>query len=82
MANTPVVMTNGNVQGNIGSCEIKTSEVSVSSFYKRSIALDSCTGQIVSDNTYYDWEYIYVPGVIIVIVLFLIIGIKIFSDNY
>lgn len=69
MTNQPInVVSSPNVEGNIGSCEVKVSTMPVSSFYVRAIATNSCTGQIVGDNTYYDWGYIYGPAIVIVTV--------------
>ena len=77
MTNTNVLVGGSNISGNIGSCEIKNNTYSVSSFITRSTSINSCTGQIVSDNTYYDWSYIYFPGAIIAIVIFIAIFFRV-----
>lgn len=68
-----VVLGGSNVEGNIGSCEVKTATLSKSSFYTQTIAVNSCSGEIISNNTYYDWGYVYFP-VTIVLVVALILG--------
>ena len=61
---TNTLVTSPNIEGNIGSCEVKSNTYDVSSFYSRTTAVNSCTGQIVNDTTYYQWGYIYIPSVI------------------
>lgn len=70
---TPTVVVGGSVEGNIGSCEVKTTSISKSSFYTQTIAVNSCSGEIVSNNTFYDWSYVYFP-LVLVIVFILIFG--------
>lgn len=79
MDKTLIIPTN-NLSGNIGSCEVKTTSLSVDSFHTRSIAINSCTGAIVSDNTYYDWEYVYAPGVIVIILIAVGLFFRIIMD--
>lgn len=72
----PVAVVAGNVSGNIGQCVVNTTSVDVSSFYKHSFAVNSCTGQIVGDYTYYDWSYVFFPSVVIICIFALIVGMK------
>jgi len=76
-----IVPIGGNVQGNIGSCEIKTTSIDLSSFYKQTIAVNSCNGEIVSSNSYYDWGYIYFPLMVVGMVLGIIKGVMYLSDK-
>lgn len=67
-----VVASSPNISGNVGQCKINTSANPVSSFYTETFSINSCTGQIVQQNTYYDWTYVYIPGLIIFSVVFII----------
>lgn len=75
MTNTAVIPTN-NVEGNIGSCSVQTSRVWVNSITAREFATNSCTGEVISDNTFIDWGFVYAPGVVIVVILVFILGMK------
>lgn len=77
---TNVIASSPNINGNIGSCEIKNNSYSVSSFYTRSTSVNSCTGQIINDTTYYDYSYIYYPIAFFVIVLSLLILLRTIFD--
>lgn len=77
MENTKVITTSPNIAGNIGSCEIKSDSFSKDSWYTTTIAVNSCNGQIVSQNTYFEWGIIYWP----LIILFVIGGIVAIANN-
>jgi len=68
MQTTNLVST-PNITGNIGSCEIKSDTFSKNSFYSTTVAVNSCTGEIVSQNTYYNYGYIYFPVIVIVTIV-------------
>ena len=73
MAQTsPVVVTGGNVEGNIGSCEIKSTPVSADSWHTQVVAVNSCTGQVIYQSPiYFDWTYIYLPiATVLVLIAF------------
>lgn len=61
MDNTKLVV-GGNVSGNIGSCEVNSTDVSKDFFHVETMAVNSCTGQIVAD-------YIHIDGSIITIII-------------
>jgi hypothetical protein len=77
--NTNVIASSPNINGNIGSCEIKSNSYDVSSFYTRTTAVNSCTGEIINDTTYYQWGYTYIPGVIFLGIIIIFIGLWIAS---
>ena len=72
---TTAVVTKGEVTGNIGSCQVNKTSVNVSSSYVQTIAINSCTGEVVADNTYYDWGYVYIPLAIVFIVVAIFVSI-------
>ena len=74
------IVSTPNITGNIGSCEIKTSSMSVSSFYTQTMAVNSCTGEIVSQQTYYDYSYVYFPLVIIVMAILIFGTFRVIFD--
>lgn len=65
MKNT--LVTSPNITGNIGSCKVESKTYPLSSFYKETVSVNTCTGEIVSSTTWYDYGYIYLPIVIILI---------------
>ena len=62
---TNVIAASDNVQGNIGNCSVNSQDVNVNSFYIRTVAVNSCNGNVISDNTYFDMTWIVIPGIII-----------------
>lgn len=79
MEKTNVIVGGSNVEGNIGSCAIKSENFSKNSWYTTTVAVDSCTGEKVAENTYFDWGVVYFP----LVILFFILGLKfLFSSNY
>ena len=68
MEKTNVIVGGSNVNGNIGSCEIKSDNFSTSSWRTQTVAVNSCTGEIVSSKEYFDVGVIYFPAIIIIIV--------------
>lgn len=77
---TTTLVTSPYIQGNIGSCEVKTTSLSKDSWHNTTIAVNSCTGEVIQQNTYYDYSYIYYPIMLIVVVFFIGLIIRIFSD--
>lgn len=68
MQSKTVAVVGGEVTGNIGSCSVVSTNITVSSFYKETVAVNSCTGQVVADNIWYYWSYVAVPVTIFVII--------------
>jgi hypothetical protein len=66
MDNTKIIVGGANVNGNVGSCEVKTTTTSVDSWHTASYAVNSCTGEVLLQKTYYDWGYLYIPLVIVI----------------
>lgn len=48
--NTQIV-SSPNIEGNIGSCEIKSNTYSLDSWHNQTVAINSCTGEIVSTQS-------------------------------
>lgn len=59
------IIVGGNVSGNVGSCEVKSTDVKHSFFKIETVAVNSCSGQIVADNTYTDWFGVALFGVLL-----------------
>jgi hypothetical protein len=72
MTTAIVVPASAGVSGNIGSCRIFTSVTHPGSFYVREMSVNSCTGQLVADYTYPNWDYVYVPCAIVLGIVALI----------
>lgn len=69
MDKTNVIVGGSNVSGNIGSCEIKSDSYQKTLFTVQTTAINSCTGEIISQSTYFDTGWLFgVP------VIFLLIG--------
>ena len=78
---TSTVLLGSGVTGNVGSCSIQSTDVDISSFYKETIAVNSCTGTVLADNTYFDWSLILVPALIITIVFSVFAGMTLMFKN-
>lgn len=50
----PTVVVGGTVSGNVGSCSVVATDISVNPFMTRSIGVNSCSGEIVADYTHLD----------------------------
>lgn len=69
--NTAIVPTS-NVSGNIGSCEIKSDSYNVDLFHVQVVAVNSCTGRVISQNVMFDFDwFFYVPFALCIGVAFL-----------
>ena len=73
---TNTLVSSPNITGNIGSCKVDSQTYSLSSFYKETVAVNTCTGEIVSRTTWYDYGYIYQPTVIIFVMVAIMFGVK------
>lgn len=62
MKNTAII--GGNVTGNIGSCSVVSTDISTSMMYQKTVAVNSCTGEVVSQSQ----EYIGVGGSMSIII--------------
>lgn len=77
MNKTNNLVVAGGVNGNIGSCSIVSTNISKGAFTVETMAVNSCTGEIVSHtDAYFDSSWIAIP----VIIIFLFLGIRILFD--
>jgi len=76
-----IVVGSPNITGNIGSCEVKSQNISLDSFHTQTIATNSCTGQIIAQNSYFDYSsFIFITfGIVFALVFTVLIG-KIIVD--
>jgi len=65
---TQTAIVGGNVSGNIGSCKIEATNITTSFTHQRTVAVNSCTGDIINDSG----EYLNF-GIILTITAFSII---------
>lgn len=78
--NTPVVV-GGNIEGNIGSCDVKSTYINIDSWHKQTMAVNSCTGQVVYQSPiYYDWSYIYFPLAFVLVFVATIASLRVLFD--
>lgn len=72
MKNTNVIASSENIEGNIGNCGITSSDIGTSSFTSKTVAINSCNGEIVSTSEYtsYGNILIFALGVSFIILLF------------
>lgn len=75
------VIDGAGVSGNIGSCEVKSTNVYADSWHTQVIAVNSCTGQVVYQSpVYYDWGYVYFPLLFVFVVLLIAGGLRAIFD--
>lgn len=60
------VVVGGSVSGNIGSCQVNSTDVQKDLLHVETMAVNSCTGQVVAD-------YIHLDGILILIVLIILV---------
>lgn len=77
MTSTNVVAVSPGISGNVGSCSIISTDISVNTFYIQSEAVNSCTGQLVfQSEPYFDGQWIF--GGMVGVLLFIFIAILAF----
>lgn len=77
----PIVVSSGNITGNVGSCSITSQDISVSSWTTETVAVNSCTGAIVADNTYFSWGNLILTVIAILFgIMFLLGAIRLIFD--
>ena len=73
--NTTSIVSTPNIEGNIGSCEVKTTQNTTGNQVWRTettvIFTNSCSGKIIKENVYYD----YLPLIFISLVVILFISV-------
>lgn len=50
-----LIVGSPNINGNVGSCEVKSVQFEKNFFVVENIETNSCTGQIVAQNIYFDF---------------------------
>lgn len=70
-----LIAASQNIQGNIGICQINETSGVISVFYKQVYFVNSCTGEIVNSNLFFDWPVVVLVGVLMLVSLTLIIAV-------
>lgn len=70
---TNILTTSPNITGNVGSCAITSTDIKVNAFSTETVAFNSCTGGIVTQNTYI--EYGKIGAILVLIFLIVLIGL-------
>ncbi len=65
MTNTNVLVGGSNVNGVISNCGVNSTDVSLNSFYTETISVNSCTGEKLSDNSYFNWSNLGLGGLVV-----------------
>lgn len=74
-----IPIANGSgINGNIGSCQVNSTDVTTSFLYTTTIAMNSCNGTIISENTYINQGWIAIP---IVLFIMIFIGFCVYWAN-
>ena len=80
MATTNLIST-PNIEGNIGSCEVKTVQnITGNQIWRKEttvIFTNSCSGEVIKENVYYDYFDTISAGFIIILAIPIIIYLKI-----
>lgn len=75
--NTTNLVASPNINGNIGSCETKSIEFQKDFFHTGNIQTNSCTGEIISTNTFITPNVI--GGGIFIFILVILFGVLIWN---
>ena len=70
--NTNTLVASPNIGGNIGSCQINSTDSSVDAIHTMTIAINSCNGEIVNQSVHLD---ITIVIVIIIVSIFTLIPV-------
>ena len=70
-----LIAASQNIQGNIGICQINETSGVISVFYKQVYFVNSCTGEIVNSNLFFDWPVVVLVGVLMLVSWTLIIAV-------
>lgn len=69
--NTTNIVSTPNIEGNIGSCEVKTTQNTTGNqIWKKEttvIFTNSCSGEIIKENVYYDYSLIMFMGLLFIV---------------
>jgi hypothetical protein len=55
-----IIVGSPNIEGNIGSCEVKNVEFNKNFYTIQNMQTNSCTGEIVGSNTFFDFALVLV----------------------
>ncbi len=66
---TNTLVSSPNIEGNIGSCAIQSTNIPLDSWHTQTIAINSCTGKVVSQTSYFEWGGTLLVGAIILFIL-------------
>jgi len=80
MNNIPIITTSQNIEGNIGSCHVVTTQYMANTFKRENMQVNSCTGEIVGSNQYVDLSF-YFSIIIFVCMLFTVYFLFIKEQN-
>ena len=68
MNKTAVVAISPNISGNVGSCAVTSNSFQKTLFTVETVAVNSCTGEVVSQSVYFDSTWLFgVPIILIMI---------------
>lgn len=82
MNTTNTLVTSPNINGNIGSCQINTTDSTVDTFHTMTIAINSCNGEIVNKNIHIESTWIILPIVILSIFAFVDLVLYVATPKY
>lgn len=74
--NTNTLVASPNINGNIGNCQINSTDSTVDTFHTMTIAINSCNGEIVNQNVHLESTFIIVPIIVLTMVLGAILMVK------
>ena len=81
MDKTTVVAVTPSVSGNVGSCQVNSQDIPVSSWTIETVAVNSCTGDVVAQNTYLSWLNVFSAFLFVfAIVIFIGLTWKLIKD--
>jgi hypothetical protein len=77
-----IIIGSPNIEGNIGSCEVKSTEFNKNFYTLQNIQTNSCTGEIVGSNTFLNPAVIFSLIMFMVLVFLVFVVIKNMYDKY
>ena len=71
-----VAITGGEIVGNIGSCQVNTERVQTGFWTTQEIAVDSCSGEIISQAEFFDHGFLWFGLLCAILLTFFISAIN------
>ena len=75
--NSLLIAASESIGGNIGSCQVHEVSGFVVVLHRQVYFINSCTGEILNSNLYFEWPLVILFGVFAMTIVGLVVGIMV-----